>query len=57
MTRNPGHLPPEAAGRRVRVTLRNGQRPADPWPADGRLGCRWTLTGHPFDIAAYEVAG
>lgn len=63
MTPNPGHLSPEAIGKRVRVVLANGRRgrsddsPTSPpgWAADDRAGCRWTRTGHPFDIAAYEV--
>lgn len=55
MRPNPGHLPRAAEGRRVRVRLANGVRPASPWAADGRGGCRWSLTGHPFDIAEYEV--
>ena len=63
MTPNPGHLPPEAEGKRVRVHLRNGElgrtdnSPMSPpgWAADGRNGCRWSLTGHPFDIVEYEV--
>jgi hypothetical protein len=25
------------------------------WAADGKGGCRWSLTGSPFDIAEYEV--
>lgn len=54
MKRNYGHLPGDAIGRRVRVKLANG-RVCDGWPADGKGGCRWTLTGHPFDIAEYEV--
>ena len=63
MTPNPGHLPQEAIGKRVRVLLRCGRpgaediNPMSPpgWAADGRGGCRWTLTGHPFDIAEFEV--
>lgn len=55
MRTNPGHCPREAAGKRVRVVLRNGMRPAESWAADGKTGCRWTLEGHPFDIAEYEV--
>lgn len=54
MTRNRGHLPPEAVGKRVRVRLRNGVT-CDSWPADGRGGCRWTLTGDTHDILAYQV--
>lgn len=63
MTPNPGHLPPEAIGRRVRVRLANGElgrtddNPMSPpgWAADGRGGCRWDLAGRPHDIAEYEV--
>jgi len=63
MKRNPGHLPPEAEGKRVRVRLACGRRgrcdnnPMSPpgWAADGRNGCRWSLTGSPFDIAEDEV--
>lgn len=58
MKPNPGHLPPEARGRRVRVRLASGEIVAAPgWPADGPGGCRWTLAGQPYDIAAYEVLG
>ncbi len=57
MRENHGHLPGEAEGRRVRVRLRNGLRPAESWPGDGRFGCRWTLTGDPFDILEWEIAG
>lgn len=60
MTPNPGHLPAHATGKRVRVRLANGSIGAeDPrsdtppgWPANS---CRWSITGHPFDIAEYEV--
>jgi len=55
MKPNPGHLPRDAENKRVNVILRNGERAESSWPADGRGGCRWTLTGHPFDIAQYEV--
>lgn len=63
MTPNPGHLPIEAIGKRVNVLLANGRpgstddNPMSPpgWAADGRGGCRWSRTGHPFDIAEYEV--
>lgn len=64
--RNPGYCPTGAAGKRVIVKLRNGRvcgrepvgnaLPAG-WAADGRQGCRWSLTGDPFDIVAYEVLG
>jgi hypothetical protein len=58
---NPGHCPQEATGKRVRVRLCDGSIPKDVdgapkgWAADGRGGCRWSLTGHPFDIKEYEV--
>lgn len=60
---NPGHLPEEAIGKRVRVLLAKGKlgdcdpNPMSPpgWAADGQGGCRWTLTGDPHDIAEYEV--
>lgn len=63
---NPGKLPHEAKGKRVRVKLANGHTggfeavtPVSPvgWAADGPQGCRWDLSGHPFDIAEYEVIG
>lgn len=62
MAPNPGHLPTKAIGKRVRVLLADGttNRDVDPsappgWPADGKGGCRWTLTGRPHDIAKFEV--
>lgn len=63
MTRNPGHLPSDAVGKRVHVVLAHGGRgrtddnPTSPpgWAADGRQGCRWTRTGCRFDIDYYEV--
>lgn len=55
MRENPGKCPREAAGKRVRVELRNGMRPAETWAADGKTGCRWTLTGDAFDIVRWEV--
>lgn len=63
MRRNPGHLPADAIGKRVKVRLANGQmgkaddNPMSPpgWAADGRAGCRWSRTDSPFDIAEYEV--
>lgn len=54
MTRNLGHLPIEAEGKRVRGRLRNGTAFSG-WPADGRGACRWSLTRSPFDIEFYEV--
>jgi uncharacterized protein YodC (DUF2158 family) len=56
MMPNPGHLPREAIGKRVRVRLERG--PAGvvkDWPADGKGGCRWTRTGSEFDIAEWEL--
>ena len=61
--RNHGFCPDQAAGKRVRVILADGRtgkcddNPMSPpgWPADGRDGCRWSITGSPFDIAEYEV--
>lgn len=55
MTRNPGRLPKEAVGKRVRVVLVNGRRPEQSWPADGPGACNWRRTGSPFDIDFYEV--
>lgn len=64
MTPNPGHLPPDAEGKRVIVELRSGsvcgREPVTStaprgWAADGRNGCRWTLLGRPHDILFYEV--
>lgn len=65
MRPNPGRLPDEADGYdegktyRVHVRLRNGYctDPVEPqgWPASGRGACRWTLTGHPYDIIEWEL--
>lgn len=65
MTPNPGFCPAEAEGKRVRVVLASGEagrtddNPMSPpgWAADGRAGCRWSITGSAFDIARYEVIG
>ena len=54
--KNPGFCPPMLRGRRVKVRLRNGRQPEESWAADGPHGCRWTLTGHPYDILEFEVA-
>ena len=55
MKPNPGHLPPEAIGKRVRVQLvRGGTFEA---PAEGRHAPIWTLRGDGFDIARFEVIG
>lgn len=65
---NRGHCPSDLVGtdRRVEVILANGSV-VDPtpiaqavpggWRADGRGGCRWTLTGSPFDIAYWRRMG
>ncbi len=53
--RNEGRLPRAAQGKRVRVKLRNGKMPPESWAADGKNGCRWTLTDDPHDIVAYEI--
>ena len=54
MTRNPGYVPAEAAGKRIDGILANG-RPFTNWPADGRTGCNWERTGSGFDIDFYSV--
>lgn len=68
---NPGRCPEEAVGKRVRVVLRKDAatmeepkyddrwNPMSPpgWAADGKNGCKWSKTGHPFDIAFFEVIG
>lgn len=53
MKPNPGHLPSEAIGKRVRVELVRGS--SFEAPAEGRNAPIWTLRGSPFDIARYEV--
>jgi len=61
MPRNPGSLPPEAAGKRIHARLFNGHdtRAKDPqgWAADGKNGCCWRISKppHPYDIAEFEV--
>lgn len=65
MKPNRGFCPVEAAGRRVRVRLAHGgigacddnPMSSPGWAADGKSGCRWSLTGSAFDIAEYEVLG
>jgi hypothetical protein len=61
---SPGHMPKEAAGKRVAVILRNGmicgEKPISPsspagWPADGWGACIWKIDGHPFDILRYRI--
>jgi len=61
--RNPGHLPDDAIGKRVRVKLRNGSIGSEDggsmvppgWAADGKGACNWRLKNHPFDIEYYVV--
>ena len=60
MKPNRGTLPSEAIGNRVRARMAGTPRGRldtgpDGWAADGRAGCRWSLTNSPFDIAEYEV--
>ncbi|CAN5574901.1 hypothetical protein BH10PSE14_BH10PSE14_06460 [soil metagenome] len=63
MKPNPGRLPEEARGKRVRVRLAHGglgacnDNPMSPpgWAADGKGGCWWSITGSAFDIKEYEV--
>lgn len=52
---NLGRRPESAAGKRVKVMLRNGMHPAESWAADGRAGCTWALRGHPFDITHFQI--
>ena len=52
---NTGRMPRRAAGKRVKVVLANGRIAEGDWAADGRAGCRWTITGHPFDIAGWKL--
>lgn len=55
--KNYGFYPPVLSGRRVKVTLRNGMRPPESWPVDGKSpATRWSLTGDPFDIVEFEPA-
>jgi hypothetical protein len=61
VTPNLGSLPPEAIGKRVRVQLANGRVcGTEPVNSDSPIGwradtTRWSLTGRPHDVAAYEV--
>lgn len=61
---NPGHCPERAKGKRIAVRLANGTEPdispvttVTPagWAADGKNRVRWSITGHPFDIAQYRI--
>jgi hypothetical protein len=58
MKPNPGYCPGEAVGKRVKVRLRNGMRPAESWAADGKGGANWEISNPPgpWDITHYEVA-
>lgn len=62
MIRNPGHCPPEAAGKRIRVRLRDGTlQGAAPVNTDSKAGwaaetTNWRLTGSPFDVIEWEIA-
>lgn len=61
MNPNLGHLPAEAEGKRVLVQLVNGEicgrEPVSVVAPTGWAAntARWTRSGHPFDIDAYEV--
>lgn len=56
---NPGERPREAAGKRVRVILRNGydtaKREPGGWPADGRGGCNWSPDLGAWAIDKWEI--
>lgn len=59
MKPNPGRCPPEAAGRRVRVVLRNGTGFAAPASGSPGRGCPpldWTLDLGGFAVAEWEIA-
>jgi hypothetical protein len=56
MTPNPGHCPPEAAGKRVRVKLRSGyafEAIAD--QVSRGLKLDWRLTGSTADVIEWEL--
>jgi hypothetical protein len=66
MAPNRGKCPKEAIGKRVIVNLANGRvcgreavSSATPvgWAADGKSGCRWSISGSEWDIANYQVLG
>lgn len=65
---NNGRCPRDLVGtsKRIVVELANGEvhgkeavssSSAPGWQADGRGACRWTITGHPFDIGRFYVIG
>lgn len=62
MSPNPGHCPPQATGKRVRVVLRNGTRHGHvPVNTDSKMGwaaetTNWHLTGSMFDVVEWELA-
>lgn len=56
MKPNPGYCPQEARGQRVNVRLANGSLGKGSWAADGKSGCRWSITGSPYDIKEWEIA-
>lgn len=65
---NHGFCPAEAAGKRIKVKLRDGSIQGDKpvsatspagWPADGDANgrgppIRWTLEGHRADVIAWD---
>lgn len=53
--KNNGKMPAFVEGKRIMVELRNGLKPAESWPADGRGGCQWKLTRSPFDIVRFAI--
>lgn len=63
MKPNPGYLPTDAIGKRIRARMAHGgigacddnPMSSPGWAADGKGACRWTRTGSPFDIDEYEV--
>lgn len=61
--RNPGRCPGYLKGteKRVNVILRNGLRPAESWPADGRGHLNWKLSpdnspSRGFDVVRWKEA-
>lgn len=62
MKPNPGWLPEEARGKRVRVRLAHGELGAcdngsTAPPGWAAATTRWSLTGAQHDVAEYEVIG
>jgi len=56
MKPNPGYCPADLEGtaKRVKVRLRNGSEPEEPWPASGKGALRWSLGRSPFDVVEYQ---